>query len=131
MNKKVLASLALLTSVTTLVGIFAPVVHAQSETYPYNFCTEDIDTPPQELVDSIANVLNHNYQGGVKSVAPVCYGLNSRAKNKETWVYTADFKDGSALDIAVIESQGGRLISIQDRSSSRDESGWTKWIPLR
>jgi len=130
MNKKIFASLALSTSVATLC-MFAPVVHAQSNDYDYKFCTEDIDTPPQELVDAIAKVLNYNYQGGVESVAPVCYGLNPRAKNQETWVYTADFKDGSALDIAVIEGRNGRSISIQDRSSSRDESGWTKWIPLR
>ena len=130
MHKKVLGSLALSASVVTLLStfVFAPVSHAQN--YPYSFCKEDIDAPPQELTDAIAYVVDYNYEGEVSSVVAVCYGLNPRMQNRETWVYTAEFKDGSALDVAVIEGQNGRLISVQDDRSSRDPSGWTKWIPL-
>jgi hypothetical protein len=130
---KLLSSLALSVSVISLINlpIFTPSAHAQSR-YPYNFCSEDIETPSQELTDSIAYVLNYNYEGGVKSVSAVCYGLNDRANNRPTWVYTADFQDGTALDVAVIESPNGRLISVQDKSrASADGSGWTKWIPLK
>lgn len=132
MIKKLLASLTLSTSVVILVSMFAPVVHAQSKTYDYNFCTDDDTSLDQNLVDSIASVLNYNYQGGVKTVTPLCHGPNPNQKNKTNWVYRADFKDGSSLDVAVMEGSDDLLISIQDKDRvSANGAGWTKWIPLR
>lgn len=136
MIRKSLASLALTASLVTSVNtVFASTAHAQSNNYPYSFCTKDTDTPTQELTDSIAYVVDYNYQGGVKQVAPVCYGLNRRAENRPIWVYKVEFNDGSFLDVAIMtNANGNRLISIQDdrtASGIADGSGWTKWIPLK
>jgi hypothetical protein len=98
----------------------------------YSFCTQDADTPPQELTDAIAKFLDANYQGGVEWVKPVCHGPNPLMNNQETWVYQAEFGGGgTALDIAVIEGANSRQISVQDtRESGRDANGWTEWKPL-
>ena len=119
---KLVAVLLVLGSSLTL-----PALQAQAS---YSFCTQDTVTPPQELTDAIANFLNANYQGGVKLVRPVCYGPNPRMNNQDTWVYEAEFGGGTFLDIAVVEGANGRRISVKDRDSSNDASGWTKWQPL-
>lgn len=128
--------LRVLTLSVSLLGFLSPfsfqsLSQAQSNSYPYSFCSEETEIPSQELVDSIAFVLNYNYEGEVKSVSPVCYGLNPRMNNRQTWVYTVEFLNNTSLDVAVIETSEGRSISVQDNRKSRDESGWTKWIPLK
>lgn len=131
MRKKLITSLAVTTSLFTLVhaSVFAPPSPAQS--YPYSFCTEDTETPTQELVDSIAFVLDSNYDGDVKSVTPVCYGPHP-SNGAGAWVYTVDFQNGTSLDVAIAESTNGRLISVNDPSKqSANAGGWTAWIQLK
>ncbi len=138
MIKKYLAHLALTTSLVALsVTSALPLVsEAQTnKTYPYSFCTEDTVPPPQELSESIAYVLDSNYEGGVKYITPICYGLNPRAQQSPIWVYKVEFNGGNFLDVAIMNSKNGeRLISIKDdrkASAIADGSGWTKWIPLK
>jgi|JI8StandDraft_2_1071088.scaffolds.fasta_scaffold09041_2 hypothetical protein len=131
MRKTRVTSLAIATSLLTVMhtAVFAPASSAQS--YPYSFCTEDTATPTQELVDSIAFVLNDNYEGNVESVAPVCYGPHP-SNGAGAWVYTVEFQNGTSLDVAIAESNNGRLISVQDPSKqSANAGGWTAWIQLK
>jgi len=102
-----------------------------AEAFPYRFCTEDVDTPSQELIDAIAAFLDARYEGDVKWVKAICFGPNPRMNNRETWVYQAEFSGGEVLDVAVIESSQGRQISVQDsRERDADGNGWTKWQAL-
>lgn len=131
MRKKRVTSLAIVTTFLTLMhgAVFAPASSAQN--YPYSFCTEDTETPTQELVDSIAFVLDSNYEGDVKSVTPVCYGPHP-SNGAGAWVYTVDFQNGASLDVAIAESTNGRLISVKDPSKqSANAGGWTAWIELK
>lgn len=119
---KLVAVLLVLGSSLTL-----PALQAQAS---YSFCTEDTEIPPQELTNAIANFLDANYEGDVELVRPVCYGQNPRMNYQDTWVYEAEFGDGSFLDVAVYEGANGRRISVQDRQSTSDASGWTNWLSL-
>jgi hypothetical protein len=132
MQKRLFVSLVVTTSLLTLISgsTLAPASRAQA--YPYSFCKKDTETPDQNLVDSIAFVLDFNYEGDVKSVSPVCYGSGAWSNNRGIWVYTVEFQNGTSLDVAISESDNGRLISVQDPSkASANAGGWTAWIPLK
>lgn len=122
MNEKyfrVIASSVLLSSL-----LLIPALEAQAKNFDYNFCIRNANTPNQRLTNSIAQFLNSRYQGGVKTLYPVCSGPNPNRGNQTTWVYRAKFYTNNVLDVAIVEGQRGLQISTKNRGQ------WSSWSSL-